>query len=133
MKINSAKKLAAKLFCIAAAILLVVLLFISSGARGQMKTIDKAYNSFTHGLYKEYSQCFGGNVISESEFDKLREEYIADWGEDFSVSADFVSREKDENGYNVNIKVTVYNESTHEKMDKTLSMEKSKGKWVIMQ
>lgn len=133
MKNNSAKKTAAKLLCIAAVILLVVLLFISSAAKGQMKTIDKAYNSFTHGIYKEYSQCFGRNVISESEFDKLREEYIANWGEDFTVSADFVSREKLENGYNINIKVTIYNEDMHEKMDKTLFMEKIKGKWVIMQ
>lgn len=125
-------KIISIIFCALTVAALVILIVIKSATGGQMKTIDKAYSSFTHGIYKEYQQCFGEKSISEKEFDALREQYIADWGEDFSVSADFVSREKAENGYNVNVKVTVYNDKDHETMQKTLFMTKSNGKWIII-
>lgn len=132
MSKHSTAKIISIIFCALTVAALVILIVIKSATGGQMKTIDKAYSSFTHGLYKEYQQCFGEKSISEKEFDALRDEYISDWGEDFTVSADFVSREKAENGYNVNVKVTVYNDKDHETMQKTLFMTKSKGKWIII-
>lgn len=131
MSKHSTAKIISIIFCALTVAALVFLIIIKSATSGQMKTIDKAYSSFSHGIYKEYQQCFGEKSISEKEFDSLREQYIAEWGEDFTVSADFVSREKTENGYNVNVKVSVYNEKDHETEQKTLFMTKSKGKWLI--
>lgn len=132
MSKHSTAKITGIIFCALTVAALVVLIVIKSATSGQMKTIDKAYSSFTHGIYKEYRQCFGEKSISEEEFDSLREQYIAKWGEDFTVSAEFVSREKTESGCNVNVKVTVYNEKDHETEQKTLFMTKSKGKWLII-
>lgn len=131
MSKHSTAKIISIIFCALTVAALVILIIIKSATSGQMKTIDKAYSSFSHGIYKEYQQCFGEKSISEKEFDSLREQYITEWGEDFTVSADFVSREKTENGYNVNVKVSVYNEKDHETEQKTLFMTKSKGKWLI--
>ena len=128
----STAKLISIVFCGITVIALVVLIVINSATSGQMKTIDKAYSSFTHGIYKEYQQCFGENFISEREFDELREQYITDWGEDFTVKANFITREKTDSGYNVSIKVTTYNETDHETSEKTLLMTKVKGKWRII-
>lgn len=128
----STAKLLSIIFCGIAVIVLVGLIIIYSATSGQMKTIDKAYSSFTHGIYKEYSQCFEGNSISEKEFDDLREQYLIDWGEDFAVSAEFISREKTDSGYNVNIKVTTYNETDHKTSEKALFMTKINGKWRII-
>lgn len=132
MSKHSTAKIISIIFCALTVAALVVLIVIKSATSGQMKTIDKAYSSFTHGIYKEYRQCFGEKSISEKEFDSLREQYIAEWGEDFTVSAEFVSREKTEIGYNVNVKVTVYNDKDHETSQKTLFMTKDKGKWIII-
>lgn len=128
----SPAKLISIIFCGLTVIALVVLIVINSATSGQMKTIDKAYSSFTHGIYKEYQQCFGEKAISEKEFDDLREQYITDWGEDFAVKADFITREKADSGYNVSIKVTTYNETDHETSEKTLFMTKVNGKWRII-
>lgn len=127
----STAKLISMIFCGITVIVLVVLIVINSATSGQMKTIDKAYSSFTHGIYQEYQQCFGENSISEKEFDELREQYLTDWGEDFAVKADFITREKTDSGYNVNIKVTTYNETDHEAVHKMLFLTNSNGKWVI--
>ncbi len=132
MSKHSTAKITSTIFCTLTVAALVVLIVIKSATSGQMKTIDKAYSSFTHGIYKEYRQCFGEKSISEKEFDSLREQYIAEWGEDFTVSAEFVSRENTDSGCNVNVKVTVYNEKDHETEQKTLFMTKSKGKWLII-
>lgn len=132
MSKHSTAKITGIIFCALTVAALVVLIVIKSATSGQMKTIDKAYSSFTHGIYKEYRQCFGEKSISEKEFDSLREQYIAEWGEDFTVSAEFVSREKTDSGCNVNVKVTVYNEKDHESEQKALFMTKSKGKWLII-
>ena len=132
MSKHSTAKIISIIFCALTVAALVVLIVIKSATSGQMKTIDKAYSSFTHGIYKEDRQCFGEKSISEKEFDSLREQYIAEWGEDFTVSAEFVSREKTDSGCNVNVKVTVYNEKDHETEQKTLFMTKSKGKWLII-
>lgn len=132
MSKHSTAKIISIIFCALTVAALVVLIVIKSATSGQMKTIDKVYSSFTHGIYKEYRQCFGEKSISEKEFDSLREQYIAEWGEDFTVSAEFVSREKTESGCNVNVKVTVYNEKDHETEQKALFMTKSKGKWLII-
>lgn len=132
MSKHSTAKIISIIFCALTVAALVVLIVIKSATSGQMKTIDKAYSSFTHGIYKEYRQCFGEKTISEKEFDSLREQYIAEWGEDFTVSAEFVSREKTEIGYNINVKVTVYNDKDHEASQKTLFMTKNKGKWLII-
>lgn len=128
----STAKLISIIFCALTVVALVVLIVVNSATSGQMKTIDKAYSSFTHGIYKEYQQCFGENSISEKEFDELREQYLTDWGEDFAVKADFIAREKTDSGYNVSIKVTTYNETDHETSEKTLFMTKVKGKWRII-
>ena len=130
MSKHSTAKITGIIFCALTVAALVVLIVIKSATSGQMKTIDKAYSSFTHGIYKEYRQCFGEKSISEKEFDSLRKQYIAEWGEDFTVSAEFVSRENTDSGCNV--KVTVYNEKDHETEQKTLFMTKSKGKWLII-
>lgn len=132
MSKHSTAKIISIIFCALTVAALVILIVIKSATSRQMKTIDKAYSSFTHGIYKEYQQCFGEKSISEKEFDSLREQYIAEWGEDFTVSAEFVSREKTDSGCNVNVKVTVYNEKDHETEQKTLFMTKSKGKWLII-
>lgn len=132
MSKHSTAKITGIIFCALTVAALVVLIVIKSATSGQMKTIDKAYSSFTHGIYKEYRQCFGEKSISEKEFDSLRKQYIAEWGEDFTVSAEFVSRENTDSGCNVNVKVTVYNEKDHETEQKTLFMTKSKGKWLII-
>ena len=132
MSKHSTAKIISIIFCALTVAALVVLIVIKSATSGQMKTIDKAYSSFTHGIYKEYRQCFGEKSISEKEFDTLREQYIAEWGDDFTVSAEFVSREKTDSGCNVNVKVTVYNEKDHETEQKMLFMTKSKGKWLII-
>ena len=128
----STAKIISIIFCSVTVLALVFLIVINASTSGQMKTIDKAYSSFSHGIYKEYSQCFGEDVISEKEFDELREQYLIDWGEDFAVSAEFISREKTDSGYNVNIKVTTYNEKDHETVQKILFMVKSNGKWQIV-
>ena len=132
MSKHSTAKIISIIFCSVTVLALVFLIVINASTSGQMKTIDKAYSSFSHGIYKEYSQCFGENVISEKEFDELREQYLIDWGEDFAVSAEFVSREKTDSGYNVNIKVTTYNEKDHETVQKMLFMVRSNGKWQIV-
>ncbi|MGN1305579.1 MAG: hypothetical protein ACI4YB_11160 [Oscillospiraceae bacterium] len=128
----STAKIISIIFCSVTVLALVFLIVINASTSGQMKTIDKAYSSFTHGIYKEYQQCFGDTVISEKEFDELREQYLIDWGEDFAVSAEFISREKTDSGYNVNIKVTTYNEKDHETVQKMLFMVRSNGKWQIV-
>lgn len=117
-------------FCAAAALLLIVLLVIESGFKGQMKTIDKVCNSFTHGIYSDYSKCYV-SPDSEKEFDALREEYIREWGEDFHVSADFIERKKTDSGYTVYYELTVYNDSSHKTDRKSVSMKKQGGKWII--
>lgn len=127
----STSKLISIVFCGIAVIVLVGLIVIYSATSGQMKTIDKAYSSFTHGIYKEYSQCFEGNSISEKEFDDLREQYLTDWGEDFAVKAEFYTREKHGNGYIVYVRVYTYNENDHISSAKEFFMTKSKGKWLI--
>lgn len=132
MSKHSTAKIISIIFCSVTVLALVFLIVINASTSGQMKTIDKAYSSFSHGIYKEYSQCFGEDVISEKEFDELREQYLIDWGEDFAVSAEFISREKTDSGYNVNIKVTTYNEKDHETVQKILFMVKSNGKWQIV-
>lgn len=132
MSKHSTAKIISIIFCALTVAALVILMIIKTGTSGQMKTIDKAYSAFTHDLYKEYQQCFSDKAISEKEFDSLREQYIADWGEDFIVSAKFVSREKTDSGYNVNITVTTYNDKDHETAQKTLFMVKSNGKWRIV-
>ncbi|MGN0599395.1 MAG: hypothetical protein ACI4JK_05815 [Oscillospiraceae bacterium] len=132
MSKHSTAKIISIIFCSVTVLALVFLIVINASTSGQMKTIDKAYSSFSHGIYKEYSQCFGENVISEKEFDELREQYLIDWGEDFAVSAEFISREKTDSGYNVNIKVTTYNEKDHETVQKMLFMVRSNGKWQIV-
>lgn len=132
MSKHSTAKIISIIFCALTVAALVILMIIRASTSGQMKTIDKAYSSFTHGIYKEYQQCFAEGSISEKEFDSLREQYIADWGEEFAVNAEFVSRENTDSGCNVNVKVTIYNEKDHETSQKTLFMTKIKGKWLIV-
>ena len=78
MSKHSTAKIISIIFCALTVAALVILIIIKSATSGQMKTIDKAYSSFTHGIYKEYQQCFGEKSISEKEFDSLREQYIAE-------------------------------------------------------
>ncbi|MBQ8827330.1 MAG: hypothetical protein IJ007_09585 [Oscillospiraceae bacterium] len=120
-------------FCIAAGAFFVMLLIMQIYLGGQMKTIDKLYNSISHGIYSDYASCFSpwAGCMTEAEFDRYREELERNWGEDFRVSADFVSRRSSKKTVDVRVDETTYNDATHETVSVEYEMMRVNGKWVI--
>lgn len=120
-------------FCIAASAFLIMLVIMQIYLGGQMKTIDKLYNSISHGIYSEYVSCFSpwAAHMNEAEFDRYREELEHNWGEDFRVSADFVSRRSSKKTVDVRVDETTYNDVTHETVMVEYEMMRVNGKWVI--
>lgn len=130
----SAGKLIAIMFCLIATVALGALLFVAAYMGGQIKTVNSVYAAVVHDIYGDYVKCFsdGSEKLSESAFKALREGYIHDYGEDFRISADFVSRE-DIGGkkFKVTVKTTVYNDVTAASENCSFIMKKQGGKWVI--
>lgn len=120
-------------FCIAAGAFFVMLLIMQIYLGGQMKTIDKLYNSISHGIYSDYASCFSpwAKYMTEAEFDRYREELERNWGEDFRVSADYVSRRSSKKTVDVRVDETTYNDVTHETVSVEYEMMRVNGKWVI--
>lgn len=101
---------------------------------GQMKTIERVYSAVTHDTYNDYVKCFaeGSERLYEKSFGELVESYRKDWGEEFRLSADFISRERLSDGsFKVNVRVTVYNKTDSEKTQSSFIMTRRNGKWVI--
>jgi anthranilate/para-aminobenzoate synthase component II len=126
-------KLIGKIFCIIAICLTIVLIAVKMYTGGQIKTVNNVYTAVTHKLYDDYRKCFadGSEYLSEKQFDELCESYESTWGEDYHLSAEFVSREKTAGGVKVNVKLTVYNESEHETSDESFLLVRQGGKWLI--
>lgn len=130
----SAGKLAAMIFCFVTVVALGALLFVSIYTGGQIKTINSVYTAVVHDIYSDYAKCFSDSSekLSESAFEALRQEYIHDYGEDFRISADFVSREEiGGKKFAVTVKTTVYNDVTSASENCSFIMKKQGGKWVI--
>lgn len=120
-------------FCIAAGAFFVMLLIMQIYTGGQMKTIDKMYHAVSHGIYSDYASCFsdGTSYMTEAEFDRYRSELENKWGEDFRVSADFVSRDDGKFTVEVRVEETSYNDTDHETVYAEYSMLRQNGKWLI--
>ncbi len=133
-KINPLK-IAGILFCVAAVIFLAAFLIIKIYTGGQMKTIDKLYTAVTRGNYEDYSACFAKGSVhnSQSEFDLLRSDYMQQWGEDFHLKADYVSRDDGKKGVEVRVKTTLYNDTDSENNYVTIVLTRQDGKWLIVE
>lgn len=132
-KKTSLPKILSILFCIAAAAFFVMLLIMQIYLSGQMKTIDKLYNSVSHGIYSDYASCFSVNTscMTEGEFDRYRQEIESKWGEDFRVTADFVSRISGKTTVDIRVDETTRNDSLHETVPVEIRMMRENGRWVI--
>ncbi|MCD7731241.1 MAG: hypothetical protein LUI05_07075 [Oscillospiraceae bacterium] len=128
-------KIISILFCTLTVCLLAVLIGVKTYTGGQIKTISSIYTAVSHGIYDDYKECFaaGSDYLSEKQFDELCSDYERNWGEDFSLSVKYLSREKAQEGYNVTVKLTVYNEKEHENSNVCFFMKRQNGKWVIME
>ena len=120
-------------FCIAAGSFFIMLLIMQIYLSGQMKTIDKLYHAVSHGIYSDYAECFSpyASCMTEVEFDRYREELENKWGEDFRVSADFVSRRSSKKTVDIRVDETTYNDISHETVSVEFEMMRINGKWVI--
>lgn len=132
-KINPLK-IAGMLFCVAAAVMLGAFVIIKIYTGGQIKTIDKLYTAVTRGVYTDYRACLaeGALVFSESEFEQMRGKYQLEWGEDFHLKADYVSRKDVEKGVEVTVKTTVYNDDGSESKYETFVLVRQNGKWLVL-
>lgn len=129
-----AAKGAAIVFCILAMCAAAALTAVSVYTGGQMKTINNVYAAVTHGIYSDYRECFadGSEYLSEKQFDSLCAEYERGWGEDYHLSAEFLSRDNSGKGCEVRVRTTVYNELSHESENVSFEMARQNGKWVIV-
>ena len=133
-KKRSAAKTVGIVFFILTVVVCVALAAYNIYIGGQMKTIDQVYSAVTHDTYNDYVKCFaeGSERLYEKSFNELVESYRKDWGEEFRLSADFISRERFSDGsFKVNVRVTVYNKTDSEKSQSSFIMSRKNGKWVI--
>lgn len=133
-KKSGAAKIIVLVFCILAMCVTAVLTAVSIYTGGQMKTIDNVYAAVTHGIYSDYRKCFadGSEYLSEKQFDALCDGYKQEWGEDYHLSAEFLSRDNSKKGCEVRVKTTVYNELAHESETVSFEMARQNGKWLII-
>ncbi len=130
-------KLAGVVFCIAAAVCTVLLMFAGSYFGGQMKVIDKYLTALERDDFKGYTECFPDSTAKKlTEKDLEAAQSVADMlddKEDFRVTADFKERQRLEAGkYAVTFDVTVYNESEHKEIkDVTCTLIHKGSGWVI--
>ncbi len=126
-------KLTGMAFCAVTAVILAALICVKAYTGGQIKTVSDVCTAITRDIYADYRACFadGSEYLSEKGFEEFRSNYEAEWGEDFHIKAEFLSREAAGNGYNVNVRLTVYNDIAHEASPASFHMTRRDGKWVI--
>ncbi len=133
----TAGKLAGIIFCIAAAVCTVILIFVGSYFGGQMKVIDKYLTALERDDFDGYAACFpkaSAEKLDENDFETAKSiSAVLKDAEDFRASADFKSREKLESGrYAVTFDLTVYNDSEHETIENVTRVLSHRGSgWVI--
>ena len=130
-------KIAGIIFCTAAAVCTVILLFISGYFSGQMKTIDKFFTAAERSDFNSYKACFSKSVsaeLTESDLQAARSiAAVLDDPEEFKTDVSFAGRQKLGSGrYSVTFDITVYNDSESEKIPNvTRVLTRDGGKWVL--
>lgn len=133
----TAGKLAGIIFCIAAAVCTVALMFAGSYFGGQMKIIDKYLTALERDDFDGYAACFPKDKspkLDESDFETARAvSAVLEDTEDFRVTADFKGRERLAGGrYEVTFDLTVYNDSEHKTIENVTRVLVHQGSgWVI--
>ncbi len=133
----TAGKLAGIIFCIAAAVCTVILIFVGSYFGGQMKVIDKYLTALERDDFKGYAACFPKEIsekLGEVDFEAAKSiAEVLENTEDFRATADFKGRERLESGkYAVTFDLTIYNDSGHETIENVTRVLTRQGSgWVI--
>lgn len=130
-------KLAGIIFCTAAAVCTVVLMFVSGYFGGQMKTIDKFFTAAQRSDFNSYKACFSKSVaakLTEADLEAARSiAAVLKDPEEFRTEVSFAGRKKLGGGrYSVTFDITVYNDSESEKIPNvTRVLVRDGGKWVF--
>lgn len=131
----STGKLAGIIFCTAAAVCTVILLFVSGYFSGQMKTIDKYWTSVARGDLNGYKSCFlpeFAEKLTEADLEadaELLQALLR--SEEVKTSVTFVNREEwTPTLYRVYYDITIYNDDDHVTEHAEMFLHREGMKWV---